>query len=90
MNKVDVLEAESRLVNVGRDIQKLLEDERMIFLLERIDQKVEATKREVIESPDWETLLERRGVLKGLSALRHEIDMIVSKGKTAESRLKIK
>lgn len=84
-----MLEAEMRLLNVGRDIQKLLEDKRMIYLLERIDKVTEQARKEVIESPTWEALLENRGKLKGLSALRNEIDTIISKGNAAERRLKI-
>jgi len=81
-------EGKQRQLNVGRMIATLLTDEAFVYLRERLDLKVKEAKDALELSEAWDDFTERRGYLKGLSALTTEIDTIIQKMKNAERTLK--
>jgi len=88
-SKQEALEAKMRLLNASKMIERLTTDEAFIYLLDKIDEKVKASKQDLESSKDWNDFVEKRGYNRGLQALRSEVDTIISRGKQVERSLKI-
>lgn len=81
-------EAKQRLVSAGRGMRQLLENESFIYLLESVDTHISQVKAEALASKSYDELLEKRGILQGLSLLRLDVDSVIARGKSAENTLK--
>lgn len=77
-----------RLINIGKTIEFLSENEGFIYLLEELDEKAQAAKDALEHSTSWDDFSEKRGYLRGISALKVEITTIISRYKSAERTLK--
>ena len=88
-SKQEALEAKMRLLNVSKMIERLTTDEAFIYLLERLDEKIQTSRQDLESSKDWQDFTEKRGFNRGLNVLKTEIDTIISRGKKVERSLKI-
>lgn len=88
-SKQEALEAKMRLLNASKMIERLTTDEAFVYLLERLDERIQASKQDLESSKDWNDFVEKRGYNRGLKALVSEIDLIISRGKGLERSLKI-
>lgn len=84
----EALEAKQRLVNAGRNMQLLMQDETFASLLEGLEKRISGLKDEALAATSYEDLVHKRGVIEGVSLLKSEIDTIVKRGKSAENTLK--
>lgn len=88
-SKQEALEAKMRLLNASKMIERLTTDEGFVYLLKRLDEKIQTSKQDLESSKDWNDFVEKRGYNRGLQALRSEVDTIISRGKQVERSLKI-
>lgn len=88
-SKQEAIEAKMRLLNASKMIERLTTDEGFVYLLKRLDEKIQTSKQDLESSKDWNDFVEKRGYNRGLKALVSEIDLIISRGKGLERSLKI-
>lgn len=93
MSKLTPNEAKERkeqIIKLGRDMATMIESSSWKYLEEKLSSLEESAKQDALGSPDWETLLQKRGYLEGLGALKREVASTISRAINQERTLKSK
>lgn len=85
---IEVREKQVEKIKQSQDIKTLTQDDRFLFLMDKLKDKLETCESDIKNATSWENFLQKKAYYEGLKALATEIDTIISKGETLQRTLK--